>query len=384
MHVPRHLRQPDPKPRDEARIDAIDFWRGVVLCTIFVDHVPGNLFERLTFRNFGFSDGAEAFVFLSGMSLWLAYGRRFAAGSVVGVLHALRRRVVKLYLTHLGLSAVGLAIFALGAACFPDAGLMEAHGRDLAVDDPAAALMGVLSLGHQFGYFNILPTYIVLLAFVPGLLLLSRYGVSAMLGASFLVYLAAQALVLDVPTWPMRGHWFLDPFAWQFLMAIGIAAAAQGAAAPHRSPSPPMLAAAATVVGIGIVCGTDGFGSAPGLLDWARASVDLDKTLLGVGRLVHFLALAYLAALLPLPRPALGSAAYSRLCQLGRHGLAGVARVSLLAAVGQVLTEGFGHSALLDGAVVVGGLALTVAAIGRLDRPWPPVSIVWAGPGVRR
>ncbi len=66
---------------------SIDFWRGVVLCTIFINHIPGNLFEIVTQKNYGFSDSAEAFVFLSGLSLALAYARRFAngqAGTAVG------------------------------------------------------------------------------------------------------------------------------------------------------------------------------------------------------------------------------------------------------------------------------------------------------------
>lgn len=371
-------------PSGGGRVDAIDFWRGVVLCTIFVDHVPGNLFERLTFRNFGFSDGAEAFVFLSGISLWLAHGRRFAAGRVAPVLAGLRRRVVKLYAAHLGLSAAGLAIFAIGAALFPDTGLMEPHGRELAVDDPFAALIGVLSLGHQFGYFNILPTYVVLLAFVPALLWIARFGLAAMLGASFLLYLAAQIFVLGVPTWPMRGQWFLDPFAWQFLMAIGMAAAARMSRPAGLVALPPLLGAAGAAVGVGLACGTDGFGLVPGLGDAARGALDLDKTQLGAGRLIHFLALAYLVAALPLPRRVTAGALYGKLCRLGRHGLFGFATVSLLAAVGQVITEGLGHSIMLDGLVVGLGLALTVASAGWIELPSRLPRVLLAGAGPRR
>jgi hypothetical protein len=29
----------------------IDFWRGFALVTIFINHIPGNYFERFTFRN---------------------------------------------------------------------------------------------------------------------------------------------------------------------------------------------------------------------------------------------------------------------------------------------------------------------------------------------
>ena len=49
--------------------NAVDFWRGFALVTIFVNHVPGIFFERYTFREYSLSDSAELFVFLAGVSL---------------------------------------------------------------------------------------------------------------------------------------------------------------------------------------------------------------------------------------------------------------------------------------------------------------------------
>ena len=46
--------------------NAIDFWRGFALVTIFINHIPGNTFERYTFSQYGISDAAELFVFLAG------------------------------------------------------------------------------------------------------------------------------------------------------------------------------------------------------------------------------------------------------------------------------------------------------------------------------
>jgi hypothetical protein len=51
------------------------------LVTIFVNHVPSNALEQLTTKNFGFSDAAEAFVLISGVSAALAYGPKFLAGA---------------------------------------------------------------------------------------------------------------------------------------------------------------------------------------------------------------------------------------------------------------------------------------------------------------
>lgn len=360
-----------PPPRTTVRPDrnaSLDFWRGVILCTIFVNHVPGNVFERFTFRNFGFSDSAEAFVFLSGLSLAIAYRDRMAAGRQAAALRSLGRRAVRLYGVHIALSLAGLAIFTAGAAMFPDAGLMDVHGRDLAVDDPFAALVGVVSLGHQFGYFNILPLYVVMVMMVPAMLWLARYGRAAMLAASIALYAATRLFDINVPTWPMRGTWFLDPFAWQLLMAIGLAVGLgprDGGWMRRRR----VTMAASAVIGAALFCATDGFGYEPGLFDTVRTYGDLDKTMLGMGRLLHFLCLAAVI-------PVLGRAAhistmpfYAAVGVLGRHSLPIFALLSLLAAAGQVIAGGLGHSLLLDSAVIVGGLAALYGAALLLDSP---------------
>src|SRR3989338_8354045 len=45
----------------------LDVFRGLCLVMIFMNHIPGTVYEHLTSRNFGFSDAAEGFVFMSGM-----------------------------------------------------------------------------------------------------------------------------------------------------------------------------------------------------------------------------------------------------------------------------------------------------------------------------
>ena len=51
----------------------LDFFRGLCLAMIFINHVPGQIYETFTSRNFGFTDAAEGFVFMSGAAAGLAY-----------------------------------------------------------------------------------------------------------------------------------------------------------------------------------------------------------------------------------------------------------------------------------------------------------------------
>src|ERR1700693_5290305 len=53
----------------------IDLFRGLSLWLIFLDHIPEAFLNKLTPRNFGFSDAAEILVFLSGLASGIVYGR---------------------------------------------------------------------------------------------------------------------------------------------------------------------------------------------------------------------------------------------------------------------------------------------------------------------
>ena len=360
------------------RLDAIDFWRGYLLCTIFINHIPGNAFEPLTQKNFGFSDSAEGFVFISGVALALAYGGRFERGDWSGVTMSLARRALLLYGLHIFLSLAGVAIFVFGAAFGQSASLLSVHGRDLAVSAPLEMLVGVFSLGHQFGYFNILPMYIMMLAIAPLLLLLAQAGRWSMLAASFALYLTATC-GCNLPNWPESGSWFFDPFAWQFMVAIGIAVGLclRAAAIPR---SVPLMALAAVVVAFSALCVTDGFTFWPGLEDEVRTWAHLDKTTLGLGRLVHFISIAYLIYAMRLTEWVRGSLAFAPLCAIGRHGLWMFCALSLMAAGGQVVVQYAGHTVYTDVLMVAGGL-LTLTALARhLDRRSVAKAVVAARP----
>jgi hypothetical protein len=367
VEVPDPVDRRDRSKEPARRSDAIDFWRGFILCTIFVNHVPGNVFERLTFRNFGFSDSSEAFVFISGLSLALAYGRRFMAGADGVVLAHLGRRAIKIYAIHILLSLAGVAIFALGALITAHADLMQVHGRDLVVDDPIAAMIGLFSLGHQFGYFNILPLYVLLVGMAPVLFWLARISSPLMLSVSASVYVVSRLFGLNVPSWPMRGTWFFDPFAWQLLMAVGLAVGLSlrgGIPAPRRW----LTLLAGLVVAGSAICATDGFSLWPGLGDAVRAHVDVDKTSLGLGRLLHFLSLAYLLYAAGVIRVLRHVAGYAPLCLIGRHGLLVFALLSLMAAGAQVIVATLGNTVLVDSVVIFAGLFALYGAARLVER----------------
>ncbi len=58
----------------------LDLLRGLGLWMIFLDHIPDDVVAWLTLRNYGFSDAAEFFVFISGYLLGFIYAPIVAGG----------------------------------------------------------------------------------------------------------------------------------------------------------------------------------------------------------------------------------------------------------------------------------------------------------------
>ena len=56
------------------QVNPVDFWRGLALVFIFVNHIPGNYFSRFTHAHYSLSDSADLFVFLAGWALRLLVG----------------------------------------------------------------------------------------------------------------------------------------------------------------------------------------------------------------------------------------------------------------------------------------------------------------------
>ena len=362
------------------RIDAIDFWRGFALVTIFIDHLPENIFQHVTYKNFGFSDAAELFVFLSGVSVALAYGSRFFNGETGAAIKAVFRRAFTLYWVQVLISLLIIGLFSAAAQYWDNDELVDDADRDLVVSSPVRGISAMLVFLHQLGNVDILPLYIVLLLLTPPLLVLARRNDWLMLATSVALYAAARAFELNLPRWPLDGGWYFNPFAWQLIFAIGLFVGRRirsgGIGYDRRvfALCLALLAAAAIVV-------TDGFGLVAGWWDATSDLLDRTKTDLGVVRLVHFLALAYVIAHSGVTRLFRWTPVFSPLALMGRYSLPVFATGCVLTAIGEVIVEtrleSFDHRLALGGLIVAGGIlvhylvARLLAAHGTVQRPRP-------------
>ena len=323
------------------RIESIDFWRGLALLFIFIDHLPGNPLAAFTPRNFGFSDATEAFIFLSGVSLGYVYWPKFVSGEASRVTWRCLRRAGQIYGAHLAVCAALLALFGVGYLLSGHADLLSADGRQQFFADPVSNTIGLLTLGYQFGYANVLPVYVALLVMAPILMALLSRRLWLGLSASVILYGAAQ-IGLHLPSWPGPNTWFLNPLAWQFLFTLGLVAGIRlrgKGAAPSRHGSRFLLIAATGVLLYSLFVEMDGFRLMPGLSANLGTAYFTDKQLLGYGRLGHFLALAYFLTAMDASALLLQIPGAHEISRLGRNSLTIFAAGTVLSAIGQLTLD---------------------------------------------
>ncbi len=200
---------------------------------IFVDHIPGNTLSLVTLRNFGFSDAAEVFVLLAGMSSMLAFGRVFEREGARSGLRRIVLRLARIYVFQIGLLLTTLAVVLLWTTYHQLQPTLVAP----ILNAPVSGIARGLTLHAVPGYLDILPLYLVLLAVFPVVYLGLRFSPALTLGVSAAIWLAVNLDPnLNLPNWMNGGRWFFNPFAWQFLFTVGAAlamlAAAHGGSLP--------------------------------------------------------------------------------------------------------------------------------------------------------
>ena len=282
----------------------VDFFRGLALWFIFLDHVPSNVVGQFTLRNFGFSDATEIFVFISGYSAAIAYGRSERKLGFVYMTAHVWRRCWQLYVAHLILFVFYTAQIAWLAERFSNSMYVEELNITRFLEAPHVALLEALTLRFRPANLDILPLYIVLLLAFPFVQRALRTMPLVTLAASFALYLAARFLDLNLPTSVEGIGWYFNPFAWQLLFFIGsLCAIAPARWQPAMRWRPWLGVVCAVYLAFSTVVASSwqitSFGDALATwmpTAWIEWMYPIDKTNMDILRLLHFLALAYLVA----------------------------------------------------------------------------------------
>jgi hypothetical protein len=200
----------------------LDFFRGLALFCIFIDHLPNNILSEFTLQSVMFSDAAEVFILISGCTAGLVYGRAMERQGFVIAGVRIYHRVWQLYVAHVFLFMMFIAMVAYTVGALNNSLYAEEFGAASFLDEPGVAVAKALTLQFQPAFMHILPLYIALLAVLPFALAGFRSWSAAMLFASFALWLAVQLdkrIALSAYPGP-DGVWPFNPFAWQALFLL--------------------------------------------------------------------------------------------------------------------------------------------------------------------
>ena len=291
--IPKLLVGELPELKGHARDLRIDACRGIALWWIFLDHVPNNIGSWLTLRNYGFSDAAEIFMFVSGVTCALAYGKAWRCEGWTAVIRRTLRRSWEIYVAFLLLTlACAILVHLAGGGRLAD----ESNTRIL-LDHPGATLAHAAILQYRPVNTDVLPIFVLLhLLFAPLLWLLLRLP-NVTLGASLALYALVHVFGWTVPAGP-NSHWAFNPLAWQLLVVLGAWWMLEEKRVRPWVTSRTVLGLAVLYLLFSLVIALSWrIKPLEALIPQALAKLHpLDKSNLDPLRLLHFLAIAVLAA----------------------------------------------------------------------------------------
>jgi hypothetical protein len=343
----------------------LDLFRGLALWLIFVDHIPSNIVNWITIRNYGFSDAAEIFVFISGYTAAFVYGRAMQERGLIVSGARILRRAWQVYVAHVFIFVIFMAEVSYLTASLEN----PLYSEEMRVFDflqqPGEALIQALMLKFQPNFMDVLPLYIVLLLAFPlvlGLLLLQP---TVALIVSVTLYSAVQYFSWNLPAYP-TGSWFFNPLAWQLIFVVG---AWCSVGAPQRVRE---LAGSRLVVGTAIaflaiaflVVMTWYFPRYAVLIpkrvqDWMYP---IDKNNMDLLRFLHFMALAIVTVrFIPIDWPGLKSPWLRPMILCGQHSLEIFCLGIFLSFIGHFVTSEVSRSVGMQILISVLGISVMVA-----------------------
>lgn len=225
-----------PKGRDLR----LDLFRGIANWAIFLDHIPNNVVNWITTRNYGFSDAADLFVFISGYTASFVYAKMMLdRGFVVGATR-LFKRVWQLYVAHIVLFVIYIAAIGYVAQRYSDVEIINEFNVAGLIENPIQTLIHGLLLSFKPLNLDVLPLYIVLMAFFPPVLWMMLRKPDLTMLASLCLYFAARHYGWNLRGYP-AGEWYFNPFTWQLLFMFGAWFALGGATASRSVIRSPIL-----------------------------------------------------------------------------------------------------------------------------------------------
>ena len=278
----------------------LDLFRGVGLWMIFLDHIPHDVVSWLTLRNYGFSDAAEFFVFISGYLAGFIYGPIIKAGHFLSALKRLWKRAMEMYVAHIMLFLIFTAQIARTVRRFDNPLYEDEFNVHNFLEHPDILIGQALTLRYKPVNLDVLPLYITLIATAPFMLWAMVRRPNLTLLASVVLYIFARIFDWNFASYPPGSTWYFNPFAWQmlFIFAAWCGTGGVNQIWPIVQSRLALIAALIWIAFAFLIVMTWHIAALDALVPkWMiKIIYPIDKTDLDMFRFTHFLALALIVS----------------------------------------------------------------------------------------
>jgi hypothetical protein len=340
----------------------LSLFLGLANWSIFLDHIPNNVVNQITARNYGFSGAADLLIFIAGYNTAVVYSRiMIERGSTIGATRVLKR-FWQLYAAFIVLFTTYVVSIGYVASQYSAPDLFNEFNVAALIDSPIRFLGHALLLQTKALNLDVLQLYtFLMLFFAPVLWLLLRMP-GMVMAASLALYFAARQFGWNMASFP-DGFWYFNPFCWQLLFVFGAFAALRRATPPSvLIKSPIVLYLAIAYLFFAFVMTMAGRFPAFGDLfpNWLFATFNpVDKENLAPYRVLHFAAVVFLATrFIPKDWPALNWAGFDPLVKCGEQSLAVFCVAVFLSFIGHFALMISSGSVLAQILVSVTGIAI--------------------------
>jgi hypothetical protein len=354
----------------------LDFFRGLALFSIFIDHVPDVFLGAFTIQFTGLYDAAEVFIFISGYTAGLVYGRVLHTEGALAASLRIYHRVWQLYVAHVFLFMMFMALVGHMAGALNNPLYVEEFRATDFLREPETAVIMALTLRFQPAFMDILPLYITLLGVLPLFMIGLRKWWPVALAASFSLWFVVQMNGdLNLAGYPgPRQTWFFNPFAWQFLFLFGAFLGwsnVVGRTAWLNSRA--LLIFAAVIAALGFALRFNWtlhffYDPIPALLAKSLWPT-LSKTDMAPLRLLNVLCMLLVVATVVRRDAGFLTSRYVwPMVICGRHSLHIFCLGILLSVSGHLILSEYGAGMVMETLVVLGGVAIMVCVAALMDR----------------
>lgn len=263
---------------------------------ILIAHIPDDWWALWIPARFGFSDGAEMFVFCSGMASALAFGSLFRSHGFGTLLARVAFRVWQIYWAHISMFTATMLVLLAGNQL--DTGVIYTQRLWVMpfLEDTETFLPALLTLHYVPPLFDMLPMYVVVLSMLPIVALLGK--IKPLYAGIWVggLWLLSTTNMIDLSANPKEDIlWFFNPFGWQLVFYTGFAFA-MGWLKPPPIERKYVLAALVFVLASVPFAYFRIFNAVPEIAAIRDAIEPLwAKSDYGILRYIHFLSLAYLS-----------------------------------------------------------------------------------------